>query len=288
MQRIRKVIIPAAGSGTRLLPATKAQPKEMLPIIDTPVIQHVVEEAVASGITDVIIVTGSNKRAIEDHFDDQPELENWLTKQGKIAARNQIRRISRLANFVYIRQKGPYGNGTAVLNCRDLIGDEPFAVLFADDVFVANPPRLQQLIDVYETYGGPVLTAIKTNAEGTKKYGIIEGKKIGDRVMSVQSLLEKPGPDKAPSLWASVSGYVLTPDIFPILAQTKRGKGGEVWLTDALQVLASRRAMYAAMVDATYYDMGSKLGFLKANIEFALRRPELKGELRRYLKTITR
>ncbi|MEK7139398.1 MAG: sugar phosphate nucleotidyltransferase, partial [Patescibacteria group bacterium] len=155
-------------------------------------------------------------------------------------------------------------------------------------VFVANPPRLQQLIDVYETYGGPVLPAIKTNAEGTKKYGIIEGKKIGDRVMSVQSLLEKPGPDKAPSLWASVSGYVLTPDIFPILAQTKRGKGGEVWLTDALQVLASRRAMYAAMVDATYYDMGSKLGFLKANIEFALRRPELKGELRRYLKTITR
>ncbi len=286
MQKIRKVIIPAAGSGTRMLPATKAQPKEMLPIIDKPVIQYVVEEAVASGITDVIIVTGSNKRAIEDHFDYNPHLEKWLDAQGKTQLRKQVQQIGSMANFIYVRQKGPYGNGTPILNCREIIGDEPFAVLFADDVFVGQRPRLRQLMDVYEKYGDPVLTAMKTNAEGTKKYGILDGKKVEPGVLQVESIVEKPGPKKAPSRWASLGGFILTPDIFPILAKTKIGKAGELWLVDALFTLAQRRAIYAAAVDATYYDTGSKMGLLRANIELALQRPDMKAELKRYLKQL--
>lgn len=288
MQKVRKVIIPAAGSGTRLLPATKAQPKEMLPIIDTPVIQYVVEEAVASGITDVIIVTGSNKRAIEDHFDYAGELDTWLKKQGKEKERREIRRIAELANFVYVRQKGPYGNGTPILNCRHLIGDEPFAVLWADDLVMGERPRLRQLIDVYEEYGGPVLSAIRTDAEGTKRYGMIDGTKVSSRVVRVNSVVEKPGPERAPSRLAAIGGYVLTPDIFPILAKTKLGRGGELWLVDALATLSRRRDIYARLIDGTYYDAGSKFGLLQTNIEFALQRPELAADVRRYLRSLVR
>lgn len=289
-QPIRKVIIPAAGSGTRLLPATKAQPKEMLPIIDKPVIQYVVEEAVAAGITDVIIVTGSAKRPIEDHFDYNHELDHLLAKQGKTAERAEIKRIAELANFIYVRQKGPYGNGTPILNCRDIIGDEPFAVLFADDVFVGPRPRLKLLMDVYAKYGDPVLTAIHTDVAGTSRYGMIAGKKVEPTVLQVSSIIEKPGPAKAPSRWAAIGGYILTPDIFPILAQTKLGKGGELWLVDALFTLAKQRSIYAAIVDTevTYYDTGSKLGLLQANVELALQRPDLAPAVRRYLRQLVR
>lgn len=290
MPPIRKVIIPAAGYGTRLLPATKAQPKEMLPIIDKPVIQYVVEEAVAAGITDVIIVTGSAKRPIEDHFDYQHELDHLLAKQGKTAERKEMKRIAELANFIYVRQKGPYGNGTPILNCRDLIGDEPFAVLFADDLFVGPRPRLKILMDVYAKYGDPVLTAIHTDAAGTSRYGIIDGQKVEPNVLQVNSIIEKPGPAKAPSHWAAIGGYILTPDIFPILAKTKLGKGGELWLVDALFTLAKRRSIYAAIVDKemTYYDTGSKFGLLQANIELALQRPDMAKAVRRYLKQLVR
>jgi len=284
MQKIRKVIIPAAGSGTRMLPATKAQPKEMLPIIDKPIIQYVVEEAVASGITDVIIVTGSNKRPIEDHFDYNNELDSWLNKQDKQKERAEIKKIAELANFIYVRQKGPYGNGTPVLNCRHLIGpDEPFAVLWADDIFVSKKPRLKQLIEAYEKFGGPVITAVKTDDAGTKKYGIIDGIKVGRNVLKVKSVIEKPGPEKALSRVASIGGYILTPDIFPLLAKTKLGRGGELWLVDALFALSKKRDLFACLVDSEYYDVGSKLGLLEANIDFALHRDDLKSDLRKYL-----
>ncbi|MFA5358537.1 MAG: UTP--glucose-1-phosphate uridylyltransferase [Patescibacteria group bacterium] len=284
MPKIRKVIIPAAGSGTRLLPATKAQPKEMLPIIDKPVIQYVVEEAVAAGIEEVIIVTGANKRAIEDHFDYNYELQNQLQKQGKEKERQEIKKIADMAHFVYVRQKGPYGNGTPILNCEYLIGDEPFAVLWADDILIGKKPRLKQLIEVYEKYGDPVLTAIKTNKEGTGKYGIIDGVKIDENILRVNSILEKPGPEKAPSLWAAVGGYILTPDIFPILRKTKIGRGDELWLVDALFTLSKKRPIYARLVDGDYYDAGSKLGLLKTNIALGLQRPDIAKDLRKYLK----
>ena len=286
MQKIRKVIIPAAGLGTRLLPATKAMPKEMLPIIDKPVIQYVVEEAVAAGITDVIIVTGSNKRAIEDHFDYNYELQNQLKKQGKNKLRLQIKHIADLANFVYVRQKGPYGNGTPILNCRRLIGDEPFAVLWADDLFMSKRPRLKQLIEVYEKYGDPVLAAIITDNVGTSRYGIIKGNKIKKDIIAVESIVEKPGIAKAPSRWAAVGGYILTPDIFPILASTKLGRDGELWLVDALFKLAKKRAVYARLVEGDYYDAGSKLGLLETNLRFALQRPDMKADVRRLLKKL--
>jgi UTP--glucose-1-phosphate uridylyltransferase len=284
MQKIRKVIIPAAGLGTRLLPATKAQPKEMLTIIDKPVIQYVVEEAVASGIEEVIIVTGANKRAIEDHFDYNYELQNWLQKQGKEKERQEIKKIADMAHFIYVRQKGPYGNGTPVLNCAHLIGDEPFAVLWADDLIVGKKPRLRQLMEVYKRYNSPVLTAIETTKEGSKRYGMIDGSKVSRNVLQVKSVIEKPGPEKTPSLWASVGGYILTPDIFPILEKTKLGRGNELWLVDALFTLAKRRPIYACLAEGIYYDAGSKLGLLETNIEFALRRSDLKQQFKQYLK----
>ncbi|MFA6534594.1 MAG: UTP--glucose-1-phosphate uridylyltransferase [Patescibacteria group bacterium] len=287
-QKIRKVIIPAAGLGTRLLPATKAMPKEMLPVVDKPVIQYVVEEAVASGIEEVIIVTGSNKRAIEDHFDYNYELQNWLKKQGKHQEREEVKRIADLAHFVYIRQKGPYGNGTPVLNCEELIGDEPFAVAFADDLFISEKPRLKQLIEVYEEYGEPVLTAIQTDREGTKKYGMIEGVKIGKNLLQARSIVEKPGPDRTKSRWGAVGGYILTPDIFPILRKQKRGRGGEIWLVDAIATLMKTRPVYACLVESKYHDTGSKLGLLKTNIEVGLARPEMKAELRKFIKDLVK
>jgi len=285
-KKITKVVIPAAGSGTRLLPATKAQPKEMLPIIDKPVIQYVVEEAVASGITDVIIVTGSNKRPIEDHFDYNTELDAWLKKQGKEKQRQEIKKIAEMANFIYIRQKGPYGNGTPILNCQHIIGDEPFAVLWADDLIYGRRPRLKQLIEAYEKYGNPILTAIETDDAGTSRYGMIDGKKIGRDIIKVNSIIEKPGPEKSPSHWAAVGGYILTPDIFSILAKTKLGRDGELWLVDALFTLAKKRPIYARLVQGTYYDTGSALGLLKTNIETALHRSDLKEELQKYLKKL--
>jgi UDP-glucose pyrophosphorylase (EC 2.7.7.9) len=228
MSPVRKVIIPVAGFGTRFLPVTKAMPKEMLPIIDKPVIQYIVEEAVASGIEDVILVTSHTKRPVEDHFDDNPTLEAWLKAQGKKRALEDIRTISKLANFVYLRQKGPYGNATPIMNAKHLIGDEPFAVLFGDDVFDAKVPRLRQMLDVFDRYGDPVLTAVKTDAEGTKKYGIIDpGAKVAPGVYEVKSVVEKPGPKRAPSRLATIGGYVLTPDIFGEIKRLKPSVSGE-------------------------------------------------------------
>ncbi|MCX6745525.1 MAG: UTP--glucose-1-phosphate uridylyltransferase GalU [Candidatus Parcubacteria bacterium] len=288
MPKIKKAVIPVAGFGTRFLPATKAMPKEMMPIIDKPVIQYIVEEAVASGIEDIILVTGAAKRAIEDHFDYNYELQNWLKKQGKEELRKQIKGIADLANFIYIRQKGPYGNGTPVLNAKRIIGNEPFAVIWGDDLFINHDgqPRLKQLINVFEKYQDPVLTAIKIDAEGTKKYGVIDGFKVEDNVYQIKKIVEKPGPAKAPSKIGALGAYILTPDIFTALEKTKTGQGGELWLVDAIFNLSKKRPIYAALVEGTYYDTGSKLGWLKANIDFALQRPDLKKDFSKYLKQI--
>lgn len=286
-QTVRKVVIPVAGFGTRFLPATKAMPKEMLPIIDKPVIQYIVEEAVASGITDVILVTSHTKRPVEDHFDDNPELEAWLKAQDKKRALEDIKAITKLANFIYVRQKGPYGNATPVLNAAHVIGDEPFAVLFGDDVFDCKVPRLKQMLNVFDRYGDPVIAALKTDAEGTKKYGIIDpGAKVAKGVWEVKGVVEKPGPKKAPSRLAGVGGYVLTPDIFEEIRRLKPGAGGEFVTLDAIQALMKTRTAYACEIEGTYHDTGTKIGWLRANLAFALKRDDLGKDVRRMLKSM--
>ena len=286
-QKVRKVIIPVAGYGTRFLPATKAMPKEMLPIIDKPVIQYVVEEAVASGITDVILVTSSSKRAVEDHFDDNHDLEAWLKKTGKERALEEVRAIGKMANFVYVRQKGPYGSATPIMNCRHLIGDEPFAVLFGDELFLSKKPRLAQMVDVFEKYGDPVLGVVPVDAEGTKKYGIIDpAAKVEKSVFQVKGMVEKPGPEAAPSRLAALGSYILTPDVFPAIEKTKPGKGGEYFLFDAIYSLLKHRPIYAAALQGTFHDTGSKIGWLAANVDMALRRADLSKEAKKTIKKL--
>lgn len=285
--KITKVIIPVAGYGTRFLPATKAQPKEMLPIVDKPIIQYIVEAAVEAGMKDIILVTGSGKRAVEDHFSYNYELQSHLKKAGKNDLRRQIKEIADIANFIFIRQKGPYGNGTPVLCAKPAIGNEPFAVVWGDDIWhCPKTPHIKQLTDVFERYGDPVITAKKIDKQGTKRYGVIDGIDLGGGVMQVKKLVEKPGPAKAPSLIGSFGGYILTPDIFDVLEKTKLGKGGELWLPDAIANLMKKRPIYAKTIDGTYYDTGSKLGYLKANVEFALRQKDIKTDFKKYLKTI--
>lgn len=284
MAKITKAVIPAAGFGTRFLPATKAQPKEMLPIVDKPVIQYIVEEAVASGIKDIIIVTGASKRAVEDHFDYAKELEVWLEKVGKKEKLEEIKKIAESANFIYIRQKGPYGNGTPVLNAKQIIGDEPFAVMWGDDIFANKTPCLAQMIRVFEKYTDPVLTACEVDDEGTEKYGILDFTPVERNVFQIKKIVEKPGPKKAPSHYAAVGRYILTPDIFKALEQTPLGKGGELWLVDAIFELAKKRPLYACKIEGKYFDIGSKIGWLCANIDFALRRSDTKDEIKKYLK----
>jgi UTP--glucose-1-phosphate uridylyltransferase len=286
MPKITKVVIPVAGFGTRFLPATKAMPKEMLTIVDKPVIQYVVEEAVASGIKEVILVTGASKRAVEDHFDYNYELQNWLKKQGKNDIRKEIKKIADMANFIYIRQKGPYGNGTPVLCAEEVIGDEPFAVLWGDEFFYGRRPRLAQLIEVYEKYADPVLTAYRVKKEDASKYGMLDAIKIEKNIYQVKKLVEKPGPEKTPSNLASIGGYILTPDIFDELRKTKLGKGGELWLPDAIYNLSKKRPIYACEVEGVQYDAGSKFGYLKANVDFGLRSPLVKKEFTKYLKSL--
>jgi len=284
---IKKAVIPVAGFGTRFLPATKAMPKEMLPIIDKPVIQYVVEEAVASGITDIFLVTSSSKRAVEDHFDDNHELEGWLRKQKKMRALEDIKKIGRLANFVYVRQKGPYGNATPILNVKHLIGDEPFAVLFGDEVMTGAKPRLSQMIATYEKYRDPVLGVIPTDDKGTEKYGIIDpGPEVEKGIYQLKGVVEKPGPKKAPSHLASIGSYILTPDIFDAISHTKRGHGGELVLLDAIFTLMKKRPVYARLLEGTYFDTGSKIGWLEANLKIALERADLKDETKRMLKSL--
>jgi UTP--glucose-1-phosphate uridylyltransferase len=286
---IRKVVIPVAGYGTRFLPFTKAMPKEMLPIIDQPVIQFVVEEAIASGVTDVILVTSSTKRPIEDHFDQNLELEAWLKKQGKDDLLEQIQSLSKMANFIYVRQKGPYGNAIPVLNASHLIGNEPFAVLWGDELFL-NPerPRLKQMFEVYEECGGPVFGVMNTDDEGTKKYGIVDpAEEIRDGVYRLRGVVEKPGPEHAPSRLACVGSYVLTPDIFEEIQNLAPGKGGEYYLPDAVRALMKKRDVFACRVEGEYFDTGSKIGWLKANIAMALRRPDLANDVKSMLQSLS-
>lgn len=285
--QIKKLVIPVAGIGTRFLPATKAQPKEMLPVVDKPIIQYVVEDAVRAGITDIIFITGPSKRAVEDHFSPHYELINLLKKQGKEEVAEEVKKIADMANFIFIRQKGPYGNGTPVLCAKPIVGNEPFAVTWGDEFFYSpKKPQLKQLVEVFEKYGDPVLTAYQVDAEGTRKYGIIDGIKLEKNVYQVKNIVEKPGPEKAPSRLGSLGGYILTPDIFEALENTKLGKGGELWLVDAIFKLLKKRPIYARQVEGEYYDTGSKFGYLKANVDFALRDAKLCKEFRKYLKSV--
>jgi len=287
--KILKAVIPAAGYGTRFLPATKAQPKEMLPIVDKPIIQYVVEEAVASGVKDVILVTGWQKRSIEDHFDYPFELEKFLLKAGKIQQLKEVRRIADMANFIYLRQKGPYGNATPVLCAKHVIGQEPFAVLWGDEFIYAKPPRLQQMTKVFAKYKYPVISAVRIkDKKEVSRYGIAKVKPVARGVFQILQIVEKPDPERAPSNLATHGGYIFTPEIFYYLEKLKPGKGGEFWLVDAINAYMKKKPVYACEIkNSKYYDTGNKLEYLKANIDFALMRKEYKSELLSYLKEIT-
>ena len=286
-QKIRKAIIPAAGLGTRFLPAAKAQPKEMLPSVDKPTIQYIIEEAVASGIEEILIITGRNKKCIEDHFDKSVELEMELEKNNKIELLELVRGISDMADIHYIRQKEPRGLGHAIRCAKTFVGNEPFAILLGDDV-VYNPekPCLKQLIDCYDEYKTTILGVQRVPENDVYKYGIVDGITVENRVCKVKGLVEKPSVEEAPSNTAILGRYIVTPRIFDILDNTKPGKGNEIQLTDALLTLMKEEAMYAYNFEGKRYDVGDKLGFLQATVEYALRKPELKDDFIQYLKTI--
>ena len=288
-QRIRKAVIPAAGYGTRFLPATKATPKEMLPIVDKPTIQYIVEEALASGIEDILIISGHGKRAIEDHFDSAPALEHELARKGKDDLLNLVRETTDV-NVHYVRQKYMRGLGDAILCARSFVGHEHFAVLLGDDV-VYHPERsaLGQLIDVYEETGGSVLGCQVVSDEQVSSYGIVAGETLENpRLMRVSDMVEKPSLEEAPSRMAVLGRYIISPEIFSILGETKPGKGGEIQLTDALKVLAQREAVYAYDFKGKRYDLGDKLGFLQATVEFALRREDLGADFKSYLQDLVK
>ncbi|HEY4486064.1 MAG TPA: UTP--glucose-1-phosphate uridylyltransferase GalU [Nitrospiria bacterium] len=281
---VSKAVIPAAGLGTRFLPATKSSPKEMLPLVDKPIIQYVVEEAVASGVREIIVITGRGKRAIEDHFDVSFELEASLRENGKKAILKEIQGISEMAEFCYVRQRHAGGLGHALLCARSLVGNEPFAVLLGDDIIESDVPAIRQMIEVYQRYRCPVVGVKPVSKSEVHRYGIIKGKQISPGLFRVTDLVEKPTPEKAPSNLAVVGRYLLTPDIFDILEKTPPGKNQEIQLTDALRVLARQRPMYAKRLEGHRYDAGDKLGFLKATVEIGLRRPDLGKAFHRYLK----
>lgn len=282
--RVKKAIIPAAGLGTRFLPATKAQPKEMLPIVDKPTIQYIIEEAVASGIEEILIITGRNKRAIEDHFDKSVELENELESHGKENLLKLVKDISNMAEIYYIRQKEPKGLGHAINCAKTFVGNEPFAVMLGDDVVDAKKPCLKQLIDCYDEYKTTILGVQKVQHEETCKYGIINAMHIDGNVYKVKDLVEKPKVEESPSDIAILGRYIITPEIFNILSNTKPGKGGEIQLTDALRTLMQSEAMYAYAFEGRRYDVGDKLGFLEATVEYALKRDDLRDNFVNYLK----
>jgi UTP--glucose-1-phosphate uridylyltransferase len=286
---VRKSVFPAAGLGTRFLPATKAQPKEMLPLVDKPIIQYGVEEAVGSGIDNIILVTGRGKNAIEDHFDVSVELEAFLEARGKREQLDEVRKISNMINFAYVRQGEALGLGHAVLVARELVGNEPFAVILADDVIDAEPPAIRQLIDVFERVDGPVIAVERVPLEDISNYGVIKcspDDTLGDGVYRVADLVEKPPRDEAPSDLAIIGRYVLTPDIFPALAKTKSDRTGEIQLTNGLRELLKSRPIYACEVKGVRHDTGNKLGFLKAVVYFALRRPDLADKFGEYLSSL--
>ena len=283
---IKKAVIPAAGLGTRFLPASKVVPKEMLPIVDRPVIQYVVEEAVAAGVEQVIIITAASKRALEDHFSTHFELESRLAAAGKERELADLRRLTELAEFVYVRQNAPLGNGHAVLCARDVVGNEPFAMLWGDDLVDAAVPCLKQVVGVYEQYGKAVGAVMRVPREDIPKYGVCRAREVAPRTYQVDELVEKPPVDQAPSDLAMVKEYVLTPDVFEELERTPAGQGGEIWLTDALNRLAARGGLYAYEFEGRRYDVGNKSEFLEATVELALKRPDLGPAFRDYLRSL--
>ena len=285
---VRKAVFPAAGLGTRFLPATKAQPKEMLPLVDKPIIQYGVEEAVASGVDNIIIVTGRGKNAIEDHFDVNIELESFLESRGKTDQLEEVRKISNMINVAYVRQGEPLGLGHAVLVTAELIGNEPFAVILADDVIDAEPPALRQMMNVYEKLGGPILAVERVPADQVSNYGIVDidsSVDLGDGVHAVRDLVEKPLKTEAPSDLAIIGRYILTPDIFPQLKATASDRTGEIQLTNGLKKLLQQRKIYAYEVQGSRHDTGNKLGYLQAMVYYALRRPDLNEAFRAYLRS---
>lgn len=288
--KITKVVIPAAGFGTRFLPQTKAMPKEMLPIVDKPVIQYVVEEAVASGIEDIIIVTGAGKRAIEDHFDSpNADLLNILKNGDKVKLIEELAKISDLANFIYIRQKGNYGNGTPILSAEPIVGSEPFAVMWGDEFIHSKPPRLHQMIKAWEKYGGVMISGVRINDETKlKRYGIADLEKVDDKVFKIKRIIEKPDSGSAPSNLATHGAYILPPDIFQALKHLTPGHGGEIWLVDAINILRDNGIpIYACEIEnGKYYDTGNKIDYMKTIVEFALIHPEIGDEFKSFLKGI--
>ena len=282
-QRVRKAVVLAAGYGTRLLPATKAQPKEALPLVDKPIIQYTVEEAAASGLEQVIIVTASGKRAVEDHFDRSLELEQALRQKGDLERLEEIQAISDLADIVYVRQKQQLGVGHAVLTVRDIVGQEPFVLFFPDDVIISDVPVARQMLDVFEEYGSPVLAVERVPAADIENYGVVDPEPVRDRLVRVKGLVEKPTLEEAPSDLGIVGRYVLTSEIFAALDATRPGKGKEIQLTDALALLLADQPVYAYLFEGRRYDTGRPLGLLKASVEIALRRPDIGPEFRRYL-----
>lgn len=283
---IRKVVFPAAGLGTRFLPVTKSTPKEMLPVVDRPLIQYGMEEALAAGCRDAIIVTGRGKNAIEDYFDYAAELEHHLTSRNDNATLHEVRRMARDVDVAYIRQKEPLGLGHAILRAKHLVGDEYFGVILADDVIDAKPPVLKQMAAVARKVKAPVIALMEVSPEETSRYGIVKGSRADDRLWRISTMVEKPDPRKAPSNLAIIGRYILPPEIFAFLERVKPGKGGEIQLTDALCAYAARKPVYGYVFKGTRYDAGDKLGYLKANIMFAMKRPELKAGLERFLKEL--
>jgi len=284
--KIKKAVIPVAGLGTRFLPATKTVPKELLPIVDVPAVQYVVQEAVAAGITEVIFVTSRGKDSIEDHFDEAPELEQVLEERGQKAMRETLRRIAEMVEIVSVRQKRPLGLGHAILSARDLVGEEPFAVLLSDDLIDASVPCVQQLVKVFEEKKESVIALRRVPKQAVNKYGIVGGEKITDRLYEIRKMVEKPQPDEAPSQMAIIGRYLLRPEIFSFLAKVAPGRGGEIQLTDGLLQLARHRKVYGYEFDGTHYDVGDKLGFVQATVAYALKRADLRDQVEEYLRNL--
>jgi len=284
--KIRKAVIPAAGLGTRFLPATKAIPKEMLPIVDKPTIQYIVEEIIASGIEDILIITGRNKGSIEEHFDRAVELESNLERNNKEELLEEIRKISKMINIHTVRQKDPLGLGHAIYCAKSFVGNEPFAVLLGDDVVDSPKPCLKQMIEVFEEYNSTILGVQTVSWENVNKYGIVSGNKINDKMYTVKDLVEKPQVENAPSNIAILGRYIITPKIFEILENTKKGVGGEIQLTDGLKALCNIEDVFAYIFEGRRYDVGSKIGFLEATVDFALKRDDLRDSFKSYLNTL--
>ena len=285
--KIRKAVFPAAGLGTRFLPATKSSPKEMLPLVDKPLIQYAVEESVASGIDSILIITGRDKTAIEDHFDISFELEHILRSKGKTEVFNEVRAISEMARISYTRQREALGLGHAILQAKDFVGDEPFAALLADDIIDAEIPALRQMMDVFEKYDAPVIATMQVEGEAISRFGVIDAEEVEPNVFKIRDMVEKPPFSEAPSDLAIIGRYIFTPDIFEEIEKTEPGAGGEIQITDAMRRMLKKRPFYAVKLQGTRHDAGDKLGFLIATVEFALKRDDLGDEFRDYLKSLS-